>query len=50
MKEQVERQEEKKKKKSYTPPTLTTHGDVESLTQVVPIDGSGPGDWTPIPF
>jgi hypothetical protein len=43
--EQVQKQEEKK---AYTTPKLTTHGDVESLTQIVPIDGSGPGDWVPV--
>jgi len=34
MKEQTE-------KKEYTTPTLTTHGGVDQLTQLIPNDGSG---------
>lgn len=29
-------------KKAYVAPKLTTHGDVRELTQVRPVDGSGP--------
>ena len=29
-------------KKEYTKPTLTTHGDVQALTQTPVGDGSGP--------
>lgn len=29
-------------KKQYSTPTLTTHGDMSALTQIVLPDGSGP--------
>ena len=35
--QQVEKIEQKKE---YTTPTLTTHGDVQQVTQII-IDGSG---------
>ncbi len=43
---QVQNEKQVESKKPYTQPMLTTHGSVQSLTQVIPIGG---GSGLPVP-